>query len=99
MAQISLRISDELAEDLKSEAKARELSLNGYLTLVLGVAIDPEMAGEEAERLRERFRRAGLLEEWPEPSGGRPSNQELEAARRRAGQGTPLSDLVSEGRN
>lgn len=98
MAQISLRISDELAEDLKSEARGRKLSLNGYLTMVLDAAVDPDMAGDEAERLRERFRRAGLLEEWPAPRGGRPPKQDVEAARQLAGQGTALSELITEGR-
>lgn len=98
MAQISLRISDDLANDLREEARSRKLSLNGYLTFVVTTAVNPEMAGSQADQLRERFRRAGLLAEWTAPAGERPSRDEVKRARDQASQGTPLSELVSEGR-
>lgn len=98
MAQISLRIPDELADDLKSEARNQKLSLNGYLTFVLRTATDPEFAGNEADQLRDRFRRAGMLSEWSKPIGERASREELAEARRKAGEGANLSDLVAEDR-
>lgn len=100
MAQISLRIPDQLAEDLKSEARTRSLSLNGYLTVVLKSVTDPDFEGSEAEQLRTRLRRAGLLEEWPNaPDVERPSREEFEKARARAGKGKSLSEYVVEGRD
>lgn len=98
MAQISLRIPDDLANDLRDEARSRRLSLNGYLTFVVSTAVNPELAGSEAERLVERFRRAGLLETWTKPVGDRPSPEEVKKARAAASKGKPLSELVIEGR-
>ncbi|HNA44355.1 MAG TPA: hypothetical protein PLO12_07040 [Solirubrobacterales bacterium] len=99
MAQISLRISDELAEDIKADAKARKLSVNGYITHILRSASDPEFGGSEGERVRERLRRAGLLEEWlDEPEVERPDPKEIARIRAKAGKGTSLSDLVIEER-
>ena len=99
MVQISLRIPDELAEDVKADARSRNLSLNGYITFVLRSASNPEFGGSEAERVRERLRRAGLLEEWADaPRVEAPSREDFEAARTRAGEGKPLSDYVVEGR-
>ena len=99
MAQISLRISDSLAEQAKSEARRRQLSLNGYLTAILTAATDPELEGSDFERLRERFRRAGLLEEGQPPAGGRPPRNDVDGARTRASRGSSLSDLVSDDRD
>ncbi len=98
MAQLTVRLADELAEDVKRAAHAVGRSVNEFVTTVLRAAVDPEFAGEEAERLRERLRRAGLLHE-PEPRAlRRPSRRRLRDARRAAGGGTPLSKLVSEDR-
>ena len=99
MAQISLRIPDELADDIKADAKAQKLSVNGYITYILRSASDPEFGGTEAERVRDRLRRAGLLEEWPgEPEEKRPDREEIARIRAKAGKGTSLSDLVIEER-
>lgn len=99
MAQISLRIPDELAEDIKSDAKAKNLSVNGYITYILRSVSDPEFGGSEAERVRERLRRAGLLEEWvDEPAIEPPSQEELKRIRAKASRGTSLTDLVLEER-
>jgi hypothetical protein len=71
--------------------------MNDYVTAVLDVATDPNLAGSEADRLRERLARAGLLA----PAGRRrqrPSKKEVAEARAAAGTGTSLSELVSEGR-
>lgn len=71
--------------------------MNEYVTAVLDAATDPELAGNEAERVRERLRAAGLLadtgaERLP------PDEQLVEQARAAAGRGTRLSDIVSEQR-
>lgn len=98
MKQMSLRVPDQLAEDLKRAAADRGASVNSFATTVLSTAVDPDFSGDEAERLRARLRRAGLL--W-EPEGlapDPPSREAVERARAAAGGGTPLSELVSEGR-
>jgi hypothetical protein len=71
--------------------------MNDYITAVLDVATDPNLAGTEADRLRERLAHAGLLA----PVGRRrqrPSAGEVAEARAAAGKGASLSDLVSKGR-
>ncbi|MDQ3631861.1 MAG: transcriptional regulator, partial [Actinomycetota bacterium] len=52
---------DALADGLKSAAAERGQSVNAFATAVLGAAIDPDLAGAETERVRERLLRAGLL--------------------------------------
>ena len=74
------------------------MSMNEYLTHVLDVATDPSRASSAEQELRERLMGAGLLV-TPNPLGrNRPSRAEVNAAGERAKHGTPLSDLVSEGR-
>ncbi len=98
MKQITLRVPDDLAADLRDEAARLGFSVNGFVINGLRGWLDPDAEGDEVERLRAKLRRAGLLEE-PEPySGERPEPEALERARIAAGRGTPLSDLVSEGR-
>lgn len=95
--QITLRIDDELHRHVKSAAAAEGRSMNGWITAVLQTALDPDLAGDEAERLRARLRRAGLL--WESPRRVRRPDPKLVArAAKAAAKGTPLSDLVSEGR-
>lgn len=72
-------------------------SMNDYVTTVLRTATDPDFAATGAEQLRERLARAGLLAAPGSPRP-RPDRAAVQAARRRAGAGTPLSDLVSSGR-
>jgi hypothetical protein len=71
--------------------------LNDYLTRLAEAAVDPELAGDDVERLRERLARAGLIVA-PGPVRRRPDQKALAVARRRGGSGTPLSDLVKQGR-
>lgn len=97
MRQLTLRVDEQLAEQLKSAAAARAESVNTYARAVLAAAVDPELAGDEAARLRERLRAAGLLSE-AFGSAVSPPPEELEAARAAAGTGTALSDFVREGR-
>lgn len=97
MSQLSLRIPEQLADALRARAASRGQSVNAYATAVLGAAVDPDLAGDEAERLRERLARAGLLEESA-PRRGRPDAAVVRRARELAGSGTALSELVGEGR-
>lgn len=97
MANVTLRVPDEVWDDVKAAARRRSQSANQYVTDVLIAITDPSSAGDDRGRLRERLARAGLLEE-PAATSVRPAAGEIDAARRRAGRGTPLSDLVAEGR-
>ena len=97
MKQLTLRVPDDLAADLTRVAAERGQSLNAFATLVLRALVDPDAAGDEVERMRERLRRAGVLAA-PTRVASRPDAEAVAAARRRAGRGTPLSDIVSEDR-
>ena len=94
MGQMSWRTDDELLKRVRHSAKAAGMSLNSYVTNVLRLATSEDDAGSEAMRLRQRLRSAGLLAESTESGHRRPKKAEIDAAARRAGQGTPLSDLV-----
>ena len=98
MSQLTLRISDRLAHQLKAAARARGASVNGWATAVLAAAVDPAYAGDEAQALRERLARAGLLAESATPARKRPARRAFARARAAAGRGRALSELVSEGR-
>ncbi len=98
MAQLTLRIPDELLDLLKQVASAQGRSLNSWASAVLSAAVDPEYADDEAQRIRERLARAGLLLDL---GGQRRRRAEAGAAARArvaAGRGTPLSNLVTEDR-
>lgn len=98
MAQVTLRVHDALADQLRRAAKASGRSVNAYATAVLSAAVDPDLAGGEAERLRERLAQAGLLEA-PAPTRAVAADEaSLAGARRRAGTGRSLSGLVTDDR-
>lgn len=99
MAQITVRIDERLAADLKEHARAGGSSVNAFVVAVLRAAVDPEYEGSEAERTRARLARAGLLA-TPDPTRAvAPADEaRLRRARRAAGRGTPLSKLVADGR-
>ena len=100
MAQLTVRLDDELARVLKARARAHGRSLNGFVVAVLEAAVDPDLEGSESERTRARLERAGLLAEPAAPSRGvRPLRRRVERAREAAGEGTQLSRLVSDGRD
>lgn len=100
MGQLTLRISDELAAELKAAAGQRSMSVNRFASAVLAAAVDPDLGETELERLRGRLARAGLLEVAEAPSSSvRPDPGRVAEARSRAGRGRSLSDLVSEGRD
>ncbi len=97
MKQLSLRVDEELAIALRDRAAARGESINSYATAVLGAALDPDLASDEVQRLRERLARAGLLDAGA-PRRLRPDPEKVASAARRAGTGTALSDVVRKGR-
>jgi hypothetical protein len=99
MTQVTWRASDELVQRVREAAERQGRSLNDYLTRLAEAAVDPELAGDDVERLRERLARAGLIvASAAGTSRRRPDQQALARARRRAGSGTPLADLVKQGR-
>lgn len=98
MVQLTLRVPDALAEDLKRVAAARGQSVNALATQALSALVDPGLAADSAQRLRERLARAGLLAEVPALDREPPDDEALRRARAAAGRGKPLSDYVSEGR-
>ncbi len=98
MHQVTLRLPDELADRLKAVAADHGRSVNAHAQAVLQAAVDPDMAGDEAARLRERLARAGLLMPPTRSAGPRPAEAALTAARAAAGRGRSLSELVGDGR-
>ena len=99
MAQLTVRLGDELAEEVKVYASALGRSVNSWVVAVLKAAVDPELADSDVERTRARLARAGLLvtptrRKGPEP----PEPESVRKARRAVGGGRPLSELVSDGR-
>lgn len=98
MRQLTLRVPDELAEQLKLAASDREDSVNGYAVKVLSAAVDPNLASDEITGLRERLAQAGLLLTPERIPTKRPSARALSRARAAAGIGRQLSDFVIEGR-
>src|SRR5437762_10755051 len=100
MAQLTVRMNEELAKQLKERAAADRRSVNAWVVAVIRAAVDPDFAGSDAERTRERLRRAGLLADPdPYPPPEAPDEARLRKARREAGKGTPLSELVSADRD
>jgi hypothetical protein len=97
MAQVTWRAPDELVRRVREAAARAGRSMNEFLTRVLDAATDPALAGSDAERMRKRLARAGLLAA-PGPPRSRPAAGDLERARAAAGEGTPLSGLVSRTR-
>ena len=83
---------------MKQAAAASGKSLNAWATAVLTAAVDPNLAGDEAQRVRERLARAGLLMVVPERNLKRPRAVAVAQARALAGRGRPLADLVSDDR-
>lgn len=91
-------MDERLANFLKQAAAARSESVNSYARTVLTAAVDPEYAGDEAERVRERLARAGLLATPKPVSYPRPDPAAVAAAGKRAARGRTLSSIISEER-
>jgi hypothetical protein len=97
VGQMTWRASDQLLDRVRQYARRHGRSLNDYVTAVLDAATSPDLASDEAERLRERLAAAGLLVP-PGPPTVRPDPDEVERARAKAGLGTPLSEIVDRDR-
>lgn len=97
MSQVTWRAPDELVERVRQVAARQGRSLNDYLTRLAQAAVDPELAGDDMERLRERLARAGLSIA-PGAKRRRPDRSAVAKASRKAGEGTPLSELIKEER-
>jgi predicted transcriptional regulator len=99
MTQITWRAPDELADRVRQMAARNHRSVNDFITRVLDAATNPDFAGTEVEQIRERLARAGMLASVPpQRDRRRPDEDALDRARRAAGGGTPLSDLISRDR-
>lgn len=99
MGQLTVRASDQLLMRVRAAATAHGASINEFVTSVLDAATNPDLAGTEVDRLRERLSLAGLWTALPEPTRmAYPSKRAVAAARAAAGTGTALSHLVSDGR-
>jgi hypothetical protein len=97
MSQITWRAPDELVEKVRRAAEQQGRSVNEYLSRLAEAAVNPDLADDELQRVRERLARAGLVATTGSPRR-RPEPRALAAARRRAGSGTPLSELVQRER-
>ncbi len=97
MAQLTVRTTDELVERVRTAAGRLGRSRNEYVVAVLDAATDPDLAGDDVERIRERLARAGLLASTGD-TRRRPDADAVAAARTAAGRGTRLSDIVTSDR-
>ncbi len=100
VAQLTVRLDDDLAREVKTHAEAHGRSVNSWVVALLDAAVNPDLEDSESARTRARLERAGLL---AKPRGrlrtaGPPNRGRVERARKAAGAGTPLSRLVSDGR-
>lgn len=91
------RTSEELLERVRRQAQEHGRSLNEWVTAVLSAASDPSSAGDQAQQLRERLARAGILEDV-QPPVPRPARARVAAARAAAGRGESLADIVTSSR-
>jgi hypothetical protein len=99
MAQLTIRLDDVLASEVKAEVAAQGHSVNSWVVAVLDAAVNPDLEDSELARTRGRLERAGLLARPRSETGtARPDRRHVEAARKAAGTGTQLSRLVSDGR-
>jgi hypothetical protein len=98
MGQLTVRASDGLVDRVRLAARQAGRSMNEYVTGVLEAATDPELAGDEAEGIRQRLARAGLLASTGSPRP-RPDAEHVAVARAAAGRGTPLSTIVASDRS
>lgn len=99
MAQLTIRTDEGLVEQVRRAAAAQGQSMNEFVSHVLDVVTNPDAATTADDRIRERLAAAGLLAAaTPRPASSRPPRDAVRQARKRAGAGTPLADLVSSGR-
>ncbi len=98
MQQVTWRADDDLVARVKLTAQHLDMSMNEYLTQILQTATDPSRSSSTMEEVRARLRLAGLLVEPDYPDFPPPDEALVEEAMERAGQGTPLSELVRANR-
>lgn len=99
MEQFSVRLSDERGRAVRRLAAARSVSINQTFEDLVAAATDPALADDDRQALRERLARAGLVFDITAiPDVDAPTEAELARAAAAAGHGTPLAELVSEGR-
>lgn len=98
MQQVTWRADTELVNRVKLTAKHLDLSMNEYLTQIARAATDPSLSSSSLETVRAKLRLAGLLVEAEYPDFPPPDDAIVEEARKLAGQGTPLSELVRANR-
>ncbi len=101
MAQLSLRIDDDLHRRARQAAAASGVSLNGYITRLLTVAMDPAADEPDADRIRARLAAAGLIDSATRPAAPQhtPADEErFQAALSRSRGGTTGSSLVAQER-
>ena len=79
-------------------AVAAGQSMNEFIVVVLDAATNPNLAGSQAERIRQRLAQAGLLEPFLEDAVRRPSPETVRQAGLRAASGRSLANLVHKGR-
>ena len=95
---MTIRADENLIARIRTVSAASDRSMNEFVVAVLDAATNPDLADSEAERVRARLALSGLLVAVPRRRGSRPDRAAVDAARRRAGRGTPLTDLISDGR-
>ncbi len=98
MQQITWRADEQLVARVKMCAREQRVSMNEYLTRIAQAATDPSLSSNAIDEIRSRLRLAGLLSCFDAPDTQRPDDDAVAAARRRAGRGTPLSELVRTNR-
>ena len=99
MAQITVRLDEELAQQVKTHAAGTGRSVNNWLVALMSAATDPELEDDDLARTRARLERAGLLYVPERTPTARPSAQRLAQARRAAGAGKELAAFVADGRD
>jgi hypothetical protein len=99
LEQFSVRLSDERGLAVRRLAAARGRSINQTFEDLVAAATDPALAVDQLQAQRERLARAGLVFDLAAlPDVQAPAEDQLARARTAAGRGTPLSQIVSEGR-
>jgi hypothetical protein len=99
MAQITIRADEPLADAVRKQAADDGKSMNEAMLMLMRVYVDPDLAGTDAERIRARLKRAGLLASPIPTQAVAPDPAKLARARAAAGAGTPLSAHVHADRD